>query len=67
MKVLRGKEELDEIKTIPWQLINYTVFGLGNTQYEHYNITGINVDDLLNKNGARRIYQLGLGDDNCSL
>jgi len=52
---------------MPWKLINYTVFGLGNTQYEHYNITGINVDDLLNKNGARRIYQLGLGDDNCSL
>ena len=43
------------------------MFGLGNTQYEHYNKTGIDVDKLLEKKGAARIYKLGLGDDNCSL
>jgi NADPH-ferrihemoprotein reductase len=47
--------------------MNFSVFGLGNTQYEHFNKTGIDIDALLEKLGGRRIYKLGLGDDNCSL
>lgn len=67
MKVLRGKDSLDETRNLDWSKINYSVFGLGNTQYEHYNKTGIDADSLLSKNGASRLYKLGLGDDNCSL
>ena len=52
---------------VDWKNINYSVFGLGSTQYENYNTTGIAVDELLEKKGAQRVYQLGLGDDNCSL
>ena len=50
-----------------WKKINYTIFGLGNTQYEHYNETGRVADRLFEKNRANRIYVLGEGDDNCSL
>lgn len=47
--------------------ISYTVFGLGNTQYEHYNKIGIETDKFLEEKGARRVYKLGLGDNNASL
>ena len=43
--------------------LNFAVFGLGNKTYEHYNQVGITVDKLLEKLGATRIYDLGLGDD----
>lgn len=42
-----------------WNKMNFTIFGLGNTQYEHYNETGRVADRLLEKNGAKRIYVLG--------
>lgn len=67
LKVLKGKEQLDAVRAVNWNQVNFSVFGLGNTQYEHFNKTGIDVDALLNKNGANRIFKLGLGDDNCSL
>lgn len=67
MKVLRGREALHEEREVRWKGVNFAVFGLGNTQYEHYNKTAIDCDALLEKLGARRVYKLGLGDDNCSL
>lgn len=67
MKIIKKKESLDEVKELDWKKVNFSVFGLGNTQYEHYNITGIEGDRLLEQLGAKRIYDLGLGDDNCSL
>lgn len=39
------------------------VFGLGNKTYEHYNEMGKYVDTRLEKLGATRVYELGLGDD----
>ena len=42
---------------------HFAVFGLGNTQYEHYNSEGKFVDNLCEKCGGDRMLQLGLGDD----
>lgn len=43
--------------------LNFTVFGLGNTQYEHYNASGRKLNKQLEVLGAKRIYQHGEGDD----
>ncbi|XP_038554200.1 NADPH--cytochrome P450 reductase-like [Micropterus salmoides] len=43
--------------------LNYTVFALGNKTYEHYNAMGKYVDKRLEELGAKRIFDLGLGDD----
>ena len=47
--------------------VEYAVFGLGNTQYDHYNATGKFMDRALTVAGAQRILPLGLGDDNTDL
>ncbi len=47
--------------------VEYAVFGLGNTQYDHYNATGKFMDRALAVTGAQRILPLGLGDDNTDL
>jgi NADPH-ferrihemoprotein reductase len=45
----------------------YTVFGLGNRQYEHYNRMGKLTNELLEKLGARRFFEYGEGDDDGTL
>jgi NADPH-ferrihemoprotein reductase len=45
----------------------YTVFGLGNTQYEHYNKIGKTVNRELGNKGALCVHKYGEGDDNNSL
>ncbi|XP_058444522.1 NADPH--cytochrome P450 reductase isoform X1 [Malaya genurostris] len=47
--------------------LNYTVFGLGNKTYEHYNKVGIYVDKRLEELGATRVFELGLGDDDANI
>lgn len=39
------------------------VFGLGNKTYEHFNAMGKLVDKRLAELGAKRVFDLGLGDD----
>ncbi|XP_030848141.1 NADPH--cytochrome P450 reductase [Strongylocentrotus purpuratus] len=43
--------------------VKYTVFGLGNKTYEHYNAMGKYLDKRLEELGGERIFELGLGDD----
>ena len=45
----------------------FSVFGLGNRQYQHYNAMGILADDLCEKLGGDRCADLGLGDDDADL
>ena len=47
--------------------IEFTVFGLGNTQYENYNSMGRNTNKFLESCGAKRVFEYGEGDDNSSL
>lgn len=47
--------------------LNYTVFGLGNKTYEHYNKVAIHVDKRLEELGGSRVFELGLGDDDANI
>ena len=47
MKVIRKKQELDELDVINWAKTAFTVFGLGDKKYEFFNKTGIDLDALL--------------------
>ncbi|XP_020616329.1 NADPH--cytochrome P450 reductase-like [Orbicella faveolata] len=47
--------------------VNYTVFGLGNKTYEHYNAMGRFVDKRLEEMGAKRVFEKGEGDDDGNL
>ncbi|KAF2494114.1 riboflavin synthase domain-like protein [Lophium mytilinum] len=43
--------------------VRYTMFGLGNSNYTHYNKFAFDIDRLLVELGATKIGPLGLGDD----
>ncbi|KAL2095280.1 hypothetical protein ACEWY4_009999 [Coilia grayii] len=47
--------------------VNYAVFGLGNKTYEHFNAMGKYVDRRLAELGGKRVFDLGLGDDDGNL
>ena len=47
--------------------LRFAVFGLGNSQYEHYNSMGKEVDARLGALGGHRFLPLGLGDDNLDI
>lgn len=66
MKMLIKKRPLYDVLPA-WHNMNYAVFGLGDTQYEHFNKVGIDTDRYLDRNGAKRLHRIGLGDNNCSL
>jgi len=45
------------------EFLDFSVFGLGNTEYEHFNAMGKLFNKLLPKFGAHRVAELGLGND----
>lgn len=47
--------------------VKYTVFGLGNKTYEHYNAMARIFDKRLEELGATRIFKRGEGDDDANL
>lgn len=47
--------------------LKFSVFGLGNRQYEHYNRMGKLVNQRLEELGGTRVYQYGEGDDDGTL
>lgn len=60
-----GEEKKEDEKI--FSNLEYGVFGLGNTQYEHFNRTSKRVDYYLELAGGQRIAKLGLGDDDNDL
>ena len=50
-----GKVKLDSLR--------YTMFGLGNKTYEHFNAMGRFFDTRLGELGATRVFPAGEGDD----
>jgi len=66
------KEQADESEDMneamkPLYGCKYAVFGLGNTQYEHFNKSGKVLDQYLHLCGGERAMKIGLGDDDDSI
>lgn len=47
--------------------INYAIFGLGNRTYEQFCAVGIKMDKQLEKFGAERLIDVGLGEGGLKL
>lgn len=47
----------------PLSFLKYSVFGLGNRSYEHFNAVGKYVDERLANIGGKRLLPIVLGDD----
>lgn len=47
--------------------LTYSVFGLGNSSYEHYNAAAKLIDKSLHALGASPLLKIHLGDDDCTL
>lgn len=45
--------------------VRFSVFALGNSSYPKFCAFGQFLDDILNKIGAERVYDIGLGDELC--
>lgn len=43
--------------------VNYTVFGLGDKSYTHFNEAALVVDRLMGERKAKKVFETGLGDD----
>ncbi|CAM9097253.1 unnamed protein product, partial [Ectocarpus fasciculatus] len=61
------KNESGELESDYLATVEFTVFGLGNTQYEHYNMMGKSTNEGMEKLGAQRMFEYGEGDDDNQL
>lgn len=55
--------EANEDNVLGLNDMTYGIFGLGNKQYEHFNKVAIEIDTALDRHGAKRLVEVGLGDD----
>lgn len=62
MKNLEGTLGADTLKKL-----KFCVFGLGNKQYEHYNLMGKTTNTALEALGGSRMFEYGEGDDDATL
>lgn len=56
-----------DLEDRPLRNLHYTVFGLGNRTYEHFNAVARILDARLAKLGAHRVCEHGEGDDDANL
>eukprot|EP00903_Cladosiphon_okamuranus_P017375 g16006.t1 len=61
------KNESGELQSDYLATVEYTVFGLGNKQYEHYNMMGKTTNSGMQKLGAQQMFEYGEGDDDAQL
>ena len=57
----------DEVDAAYFNGLAYTVFALGNRQYEHFCAMGKLTDMALNRCGGERLAEVGIGDDDKDL
>lgn len=61
------KNEDGELDSSALAQVKYSVFGLGNKQYEHYNAMGRLVNTRMEELGAVSMFEYGEGDDDATL
>ena len=61
------KNEGQEDRTSFLKGMSFTVFGLGNRQYEHFNQMGKRTNEALHNFGGTRVFEYGEGDDDGTL
>jgi NADPH-ferrihemoprotein reductase len=66
-KVALEEQDNNNQATSPLKSLEYTVFGLGNREYELFNAMGKFFDATLEQLGGTRVHDMGLGDDNDDL
>lgn len=54
-KIMKSKDK-------PFSGMNFTIFGLGDTSYEQYNEMGKQFDEGFEKLGAKRLFDMGVGN-----
>lgn len=59
--------QADEDRSANLKDVSFTVFGLGNRQYEHFNRMGKKTNEVLHNYGAKRVFDYGEGDDDGTL
>lgn len=59
--------QADEDRSANLKDVSFTVFGLGNRQYEHFNRMGKKTNEVLQNYGAKRVFDYGEGDDDGTL
>ena len=65
-KWLKNDEDSDSKRSV-LENLKFTVFGLGNKQYEHFNRMGKLTNRILEESGAKRIFEYGEGDDDANM